>query len=151
MPFVEELWNNITSSYKNWHKKINWFSIIIKSKQMVENRKEKEMEKRTCAAQRPTGRPSQQAAQPNCQELLQAPASRSCCVAAPQPAVATSPRHLLLLPLVAWITRATPRTPRTSLTLSRSPSSPSSFSPDRSNASSPPLAVAVATAPLESI
>ena len=50
----------------------------------------------------PTGWPSQQAAQPNCQELLQAPASRSCCVAAPQPAVATSPRHLLLPPSMLW-------------------------------------------------
>ena len=37
-------------------------------------------------------------------------------------------RHLLLLPLIAWITRATPRTPRTSLTLSRSPSSSGSLS-----------------------
>ena len=72
-------------------------------------------------------------------------------MAVPQPAMATSPRHLLLLPLVAWITRATPRTPRTSLTLSRPPSSPGSLSPDRPNAPSPPLAVAVATTPLERI
>ena len=30
MPFVEELWNNVTSPYKNWHKNIKWFSIFIK-------------------------------------------------------------------------------------------------------------------------
>ena len=40
MLVVEELWNNTTSSYKNWHKKINWFSISSKAKKMseIENR-----------------------------------------------------------------------------------------------------------------
>ena len=44
MPFIKELSNNITSFYKNWHKKIKWFSIFIKPNKCQKNRKEKEME-----------------------------------------------------------------------------------------------------------
>ena len=40
MPFVEELWNNTNSTYKNWHKKIKWFSIFIKPNKCQKNRKE---------------------------------------------------------------------------------------------------------------
>ena len=45
MPFIKELWNNITSFYKNWHKKIKWFSIFIKPNKCQKTRKETEMEK----------------------------------------------------------------------------------------------------------
>ena len=41
MPVVEELWNNATSPYKNWHKKIKWFSILFKPNTCQKNRKEK--------------------------------------------------------------------------------------------------------------
>ena len=42
MPLVGEFWNNTTSSYKNWHKKIKWFSIFIKPNKCQKNRKEKQ-------------------------------------------------------------------------------------------------------------
>ena len=45
MPFVEEFWNNTTSPYKNWHKKIKWFIIFIKPNKCQKNRKETEMKK----------------------------------------------------------------------------------------------------------
>ena len=41
MLLVEEVWSNTTSSYKNWHNEIKWFSIIIKSNKCQKNRKEK--------------------------------------------------------------------------------------------------------------
>ena len=69
----------------------------------------------------PTGWPSQQAAQPNCQELLPAPASRSCCVAAPQPAVATSPATSYFSLSSPWTPWTSPRaTPHCSHSLSLS-------------------------------
>ena len=54
MPFVEEFWNNTTSPYKNWHKKIKWFIIFIKPNKCQKNRKETEMENPTCAYLRPS-------------------------------------------------------------------------------------------------
>ena len=42
VPFVEELWNNTTGTYKNWHNKIKWFSIFIKPNKCQKNRKEKQ-------------------------------------------------------------------------------------------------------------
>ena len=42
MPFIKELWNNISSSCKNWHNKIKWFSIFIKPNKCQKNRKEKQ-------------------------------------------------------------------------------------------------------------
>ena len=46
MPVVEELWNNATSPYKNWHKKIKWFSIFTKSNKCQKFRKQKQTRKR---------------------------------------------------------------------------------------------------------
>ena len=40
MPIIKELWNNISSPCKNWHKKIKWFSIFIKPNKCQKNRKE---------------------------------------------------------------------------------------------------------------
>ena len=61
MPFVEELWNNVTSPYKNWHKNIKWFSIFIKPNKCQKIEKKNKREKRLpgltcspCAAQRPS-------------------------------------------------------------------------------------------------
>ena len=45
VPFVEELWNNTISPYKNWHNKIKWFSIFIKPNKCQKNRKGTEMGK----------------------------------------------------------------------------------------------------------
>ena len=41
MPIIKELWNNISSPCKNWHKLNKWFNILFKSKQMseIKNRK----------------------------------------------------------------------------------------------------------------
>ena len=47
MPFVEELWNNTTSSYKNWHKLIKCFSIFIKPNKCQKNRKEKQIRRKS--------------------------------------------------------------------------------------------------------
>ena len=64
--------------------------------------------------------------------------------AATRPAGATSPRHLLLLPLVVWMPRATPRAAPTALTLPIF--SPSPFPHRARMPPSPPHALAVATA-----
>ena len=40
VPFVEELWNNTISPYKNWHNKIKWFGIFIKPNKCQKIRKE---------------------------------------------------------------------------------------------------------------
>ena len=40
MPIIKELWNNTISPYKNWHNKIKWFSILIKSNKCQKIRKE---------------------------------------------------------------------------------------------------------------
>ena len=41
MPIIKELWNNTISPYKNWHNKIKWFNIFIKSNKCQKIRKEK--------------------------------------------------------------------------------------------------------------
>ena len=53
MPFIKELWNNITSFYKNWHKKIKWFSIFIKPNKCQKKRKEIKEENPTWTYPRP--------------------------------------------------------------------------------------------------
>ena len=45
MPVVEELWNSITSSYKNWRKKIKWFSILLNQTIVRKIKKETKQEK----------------------------------------------------------------------------------------------------------
>ena len=55
MPFVEELWNNTTSLYKNWHNKIKWFSIFIKPNKCQKNRKETKTESLPGAYLQPSG------------------------------------------------------------------------------------------------
>ena len=112
MPFVEELWNNTTSPYKNWHKKIKWFIIFIKPNKCQKNRKETEMEKTyLClpAAQllcwpssvRPswTSPPASSSSWRQSARRVAGARARPC-------------RHatcLPVLPLVAWMPRATPR------------------------------------------
>ena len=99
MPFIKELWNNITSFYKNWHKKIKWFSIFIKPNKCQKNRKEKQIRRKTylaltslcnpflCGLAGPVGQPS-----PPGLLLCRLPPPRpSSCVPAPQPAAATRP------------------------------------------------------------
>ena len=156
MPLVEELWNNATSPYKNWHKQIKWFSIFIKPNKCQKNRKETEMEKTyLCIPVAQllcwpgTAQPSSWPSPPGPpSSVVFLPDRRT--GACPTRARSAAPRHLpLCLPALSPPRLDAPETPRShpdlSRTLPRPPPLPL-LSPSHTRAPSPPpLAVAAAT------
>jgi len=149
MPVVEELWNNTTSPYKNWHKNIKWF-IIFKPNKFQKNRKETKMEKLTwrlpaahlvpqlaqhCAAQLD---------QPTSAVVLLAPVGQAC---GRRMRTAVPPRHLPACPPPRRVDAsrdATRRPAPLSLSLSFSLLWWIPLSRPARALPSPPLAVAVA-------
>ena len=136
MPVVEELWNNTTSPCKKFHKKIKWFSIFIKPNKCRKLEKKNKTGKRLPGPYlRPgTMRPGR-AAQPTgrASHLLARARRTSAWLAR----ASTRPGHLLP---ACFIPDASRRRHALPSTLSHSPP----CSPPRT-ASSPPLAVAMAT------
>ena len=142
MPFVEEFWNNTTSPYKNWHKKIKWFSIFIKPNKCQKIRKEKEIGKRelTCGLalcglawpSRPAQLTGQRQSSPSSRQRDRARGRRT-----PH---ACTPRQLPACPLPSstWPRQKRPAPPWPHSLLSCSPL-PSSSPARMSRSSAPPL------------
>ena len=115
MPFVEELWNNTISPYKNWHKQIKWFSIFIKSKQMSEKIENRNKRRRGLPGASPVQPSRSRPAQPGGGPAHQAPPPLSSSLPTGERSVAGArapPRHASSLPVClssphrsGWIAR----------------------------------------------
>ena len=108
MPIIKELWNNTISPYKNWHKQINWFSILLNQTNVRKLEKKTEKGRETYLGHLPGPSPAGGPAHPRC--LLSSPSSdrrtRACARRSPARTRAASPPagHLLLprTPSMPW-------------------------------------------------
>ena len=144
-------WNNSDSTPNYFQDFIKWFSILLNQNKTEKNRKQKERK-----GEYLSHLPGLALLQPNWPAHLAAQPTRGSLVFYLLPVGRGEAghdarrshvfRHLLLLPLVAWITRSSPHTPQASLTLSRAiPSSPAPPL-SRPKSPSPPSTATVALA-----